>query len=130
MSQPRRWATPRSTAVLRNDLILRLSQDVILAADFGERLDGSVDVVEFVGRGKLHADTGQSLSDHGVVKAYHIDALAIQIAGHVLTELGVVEHDGDDRMTARLDVKAHFGHLSAESLGVGFELVAKGRRFA
>ncbi len=67
-----------------------------------------------MGGGHLHADARFALRHHRVAEADHVDAALQQRIGHCGAGLGVVQHDGHNRMIARLDVEPALGHCLAE----------------
>ena len=73
-----------------------LFQDAELLADLGEGCDASVEVLLLVAGGYLYADTGLVLGHYGVVETGYEDALVLQARGHLLGQLGVVQHDSAD----------------------------------
>ena len=115
-------------AISFDDGLFASAENVVLFADFGECVDRPVNVGELVPGGKLHANAGEALCHHGEIETDHVNALVEQIAGHVLAELGVVEHDRHDGVIAWLDVEAGLPHVATESPGVGLQLVAQRRR--
>ncbi len=76
-----------------------------------------------MGGGELHPDAGLTLGYHRVVEPDHVNALGQQFFGELLRKRCLVEHDGHNRMLARLDVKAGRGHLLAEILCIPLQPV-------
>ena len=81
-------------------------------------------------RAHLGADAGLALGHDGIEETDHIDALAHQFRRHFLGQLGIAQHDRDDRMLARQKVETGVAHSGAEAFGIveqaGAQIVAPG----
>src|SRR5574340_1220911 len=106
----------------RHQLLLSQAQDPVLLAYLPERLDGPVEVMLLVGGGELGADAGLTLRHHRKEESHGIDPLGEQVAGKVLGQLGVVQHDRHDRALALLDIEAGLLEQAAPVAGVPFQL--------
>ena len=67
-------------AVLGDDLLLGLAQDVVLLADLGERGERLVEVMDLVAGRDLGADAGLALRHDREEEADGVDALVVQVA--------------------------------------------------
>src|SRR3569832_2446314 len=89
-----------------------------LARDLRERRHRVLELRRAVRGRDLYADACLSLRYHGIRKPNDVDALVEQARGHVLREVGVVEHDGDDRVFARAHIEAGELHAFTKVGGV------------
>ena len=83
-----------------------LLQYAELLADLGEGGNASVEVLPLVAGGYLYADTGLVLRHYRIVEAGYEDTFVLQAGGHLLGQLGVVQHDCADSGLGGLDVEA------------------------
>ena len=81
--------------------------------------DRRVDILRRMRRRHLRADARLALRDHRIEEAGHIDAPLIELRRHLLGELGLAQHDRNDRMLAGQQVEARLGHAGPEPLHVG-----------
>ena len=79
-----------------------------------------------MGRTHLRADARESLGDDGIEEADHIDAFIQQSSAHLLRELGIMQHDGNDRVFARQQVETQVGQPRAPIGGIVEKLRAQG----
>src|SRR6185437_10329210 len=80
--------------------------DPQLASDEPERLDGAVDVLRLERRRDLRADARLSVRHDRIRETDHVDTVLEQAFGHLRREDGIAEHDGNDGMLARAQLKA------------------------
>ena len=73
-----------------------LFQDAEFLADLGEGCDTSVKVLLLVAGGYLYTDTGLVFRHYRIVESGYEDAFVLQAGGHLLRQLGVVQHDSAD----------------------------------
>ena len=116
--------SPRLQAVLFDDLRLRPAQDVELFTGLDERAEGLVEVVRLVSGRELGPDAGLALGDDREEEAHGVDALIVEGLREVLGQLGVEEHDRDDRRVAFLEDETGFRQSLSPGGGVPLELVA------
>ena len=75
----------------------------------GDRHEGrhrALQMVRLVGGADLHADARLSLRDHRIGEADDVDALRQQVGRHLVGEVRVAQHDGDDRMLPGPDAES------------------------
>ena len=75
--------------------------------------------------GYLYADTGLVFRHYRVVESGYEDAFVLQAGGHLLGQLGVVQHNCADSGLGGLDVEAGSLHLAYEVVGVLVQTVLK-----
>src|SRR5215217_594266 len=75
-------------------------------ADLGEGGDGAIELLARVRSGQLRADARLALRHDGIREADDVHAFVQQAACELGSELGVAEHDRDDRVLAGHEVEA------------------------
>ena len=95
------------------------------ALDLAEAPDGEVEIVLCVARGDLRAHAVAPLGHDRVAEADDVHALFEHPARELVGDLGVVEHDGHDRVLAGQQVEAELLHLRAEIARIFMNLVAQ-----
>src|SRR5215813_14285706 len=84
----------------------RRLDDAEALANLRKSCQGAVQVLACVGGGDLGAEAGFAFGDDRIPQAFDVDALAEQLAAHVLSKGGFTQHDGDDGMPALNDLES------------------------
>ena len=93
----------------------------MLAANGGECEDRTVDVVVGVGRRHLGPDAGRAVRHDGKGEGDDIEALGQEPIGHLAGDLGVAQHDRDDRVAGTGERETGSLHTRAEPFRVALE---------
>ena len=73
-----------------------LLQHAEFLADLGEGGNASVEVLLLVAGGYLYTDAGLVFRHYRIIESGYEYAFVLQAGGHLLGQLGVVQHDGAD----------------------------------
>src|SRR4051812_34816219 len=84
----------------------------------------------FMSSAYLYAYTCLSFWNHRIKEPDHIYAFLQKGIGKFGRKHGIVKHDGNDSMGARLDIKSCFGDPGAEILHIAFQLIPERGGFA
>ena len=91
--------------------------------NFHEGHDRALQMVRLVGGADLDAYSRLPLRNDRIGEANDIDACRQQVSRHLMGEVRIAQHDGDDGMLSRSDLKAGIGHGAPKPARIGGEPV-------
>src|SRR5210317_375437 len=103
--------------------ILDLANDAKFLADFSKCRNGPINVLTAVSRRHLRADSRLAFRYHRKGKAYDVNSFLEQSVGHLCRQFGITQHDRNNWVLARQEVKSERRHLRPEILRIGLQPV-------
>jgi len=104
---------------------LQLFDHLQFSADLLKSRYSLVEMLLFMGRGKLNPYPGLAFRNNRVIKTRDINAFIKQTGCHLLLQSGVVKHHRTDGRLGGLDVKSGIHHLFQEVFSVEMQLILK-----